>query len=76
MDRGRIKVGAGSLEEAGIPVDGPKFFAALKAAGTPSGLVIYPEAGRLQCNSRPDNYRKADAETAGGACSLVQEGAA
>ena len=40
-----------------------KFFAALKASGTPAELVVYPEAGHgFHADFRPDNYRKADAE--------------
>jgi acetyl esterase/lipase len=36
---------------------------ALKAAGTPSEFVVYPEAGHgFHADFRPDNYRKADAE--------------
>ncbi len=51
-------------KDAGVPVDQvEKFFAALKAAGTPAELVIYPEAGHgFHADFRPDNYRKADAE--------------
>jgi carboxymethylenebutenolidase len=51
-------------KDAGIPVDQvEKFFAALKAAGTPSELVVYPEAGHgFHADFRADNYRKADAE--------------
>ena len=68
MDRvAEIKVPVLGLyggKDAGIPVDQvEKFFAALKAAGTPSELVIYPEAGHgFSADFRPDNYRKADAE--------------
>ena len=68
MDRaGEIKVpvlGLYGAKDAGIPVDQvEKFFAALKAAGTPSELVVYPEAGHgFHADFRADNYRKADAE--------------
>jgi carboxymethylenebutenolidase len=70
MDRvSEIKVpllGLYGAKDAGIPVDQvQKFFAALKAAGTPSELVVYPEAGHgFHADFRPDNYRKADAEDA------------
>jgi len=68
MDRvGEIKVpvlGLYGAKDAGAPVaDVEKFFAALRAAGTPCELVIYPEAGHgFHADFRPDNYRKADAE--------------
>ncbi len=68
MDRaGEIKVpvlGLYGAKDAGIPLDQvEKFFAALKAAGTPSELVVYPESGHgFHADFRPDNYRKADAE--------------
>jgi carboxymethylenebutenolidase len=68
MDRvAEIKVpllGLYGAKDAGIPVDQvQKFFAALKAAGTPSELVLYPDAGHgFNADFRPDNYRKADAE--------------
>jgi len=70
MDRvGEIKVpvlGLYGAKDAGIPVDQvEKFFAALKAAGTPSELVMYPEAGHgFHADFRPDNYRKTDADDA------------
>ena len=42
-----------------------KYFAALKAAGTPAELVVYPDAGHgFHADFRADNYRKADAEDA------------
>ena len=68
MDRvGEIKVpvlGLYGAKDAGVPVaQVEQFFAALKAAGTPAELVIYPEAGHgFHADFRPDNYRKADAE--------------
>lgn len=68
MDRvGEIKVpvlGLYGAKDAGVPIaEVEKFFAALKAAGTPAELVIYPEAGHgFHADFRPDNYRKADAE--------------
>lgn len=68
MDRvAEIKVpvlGLYGAKDAGIPVEGvEKFFAALKAAGTPAELVVYPDAGHgFHADFRPDNYRKADAE--------------
>ncbi len=51
-------------KDAGIPVEPvEKFFAALKAQGTPAELVIFPEAGHgFHADFRPDNYRKADAD--------------
>ena len=70
MDRaGELKVpvlGLYGAKDAGIPVDQvEKFFAAVKAAGTPSELVVYPEAGHgFNADFRPDNYRKADSEDA------------
>jgi carboxymethylenebutenolidase len=59
-------LGLYGAKDAGIPVDGvEKFFAALKAAGTPAELVVYPEAGHgFNADFRPDNYRKADSEDA------------
>ena len=68
MDRvGEIKsplLGLYGAKDAGVPVaEVEKFFAALKAAGVPSELVMYPEAGHgFHADFRPDNYRKADAE--------------
>jgi carboxymethylenebutenolidase len=68
MDRAdEIKVpvlGLYGAKDAGVPVDQvEKFFAALKAAGTPAELVMYPDAGHgFHADFRPDNYRKADAE--------------
>lgn len=68
MDRvAEIKVPVLGLyggKDAGIPVEQvEKFFAALKAAGVPSELVVYPEAGHgFHADFRPDIYRKADAE--------------
>jgi len=51
-------------KDAGIPVDQvEKFFAALKAQGTPAEFVTYPDAGHgFHADFRPDSYRKADAE--------------
>ena len=69
MDRaGEIRVPVLGLyggKDAGIPVEqAEKFFAALKAAGTPSELVVFPDAGHgFHADFRPDNYRKADAES-------------
>ena len=68
MDRvGEIKMpvlGLYGAKDAGVPVaEVEKFFAALKAAGIPAELVMYPEAGHgFHADFRPDNYRKADAE--------------
>lgn len=68
MDRaGEIKVPVLGLyggKDAGIPVNQvEQFFAALKAAGTPSELVVFPEAGHgFNADFRPDNYRKDDSE--------------
>jgi carboxymethylenebutenolidase len=68
MDRvGEIRVpvlGLYGAKDAGVPIDQvEKFFAALKAAGTPAELVVYPDAGHgFHADFRPDNYRKADAE--------------
>ena len=70
MDRvAEIKVpvlGLYGAKDAGIPVDAvQKFFDALKAAGTPAELVMYPDAGHgFHADFRADNYRKADAEDA------------
>ena len=57
-------LGLYGAKDSGVPIaDVEKFFAALKAAGVPSELVIYPEAGHgFHADFRPDNYRKADAE--------------
>jgi len=57
-------LGLYGAKDAGVPIaEVEKFFAALKAQGTPSELVIYPEAGHgFHADFRPDNYRKADAE--------------
>lgn len=57
-------LGLYGAKDAGVPIaDVEKFFAALKAAGTPSELVVYPEAGHgFHADFRPDNYRKQDAE--------------
>ena len=72
MDRvAEIKVpllGLYGGKDAGIPVDQvEKFFAALKAAGTPSEVVIYPEAGHgFNADFRPDSYRKVDSDDAWG----------
>ena len=66
MDRvAEIKVpllGLYGAKDAGIPVDQvQKFFATLKAQGTPSELVIYPDAGHgFNADFRPDSYRKTD----------------
>ena len=51
-------------KDRGIPVDQvEKYFAALKAQGTPAELVVYPDAGHgFHADFRPDSYRKADAE--------------
>jgi len=68
MDRvAELKVpllGLYGAKDAGIPVDQvQKFFAALKAQGTPAELVVYPDAGHgFHADFRADNYRKADAE--------------
>lgn len=68
MDRAAdIKVpvlGLYGAKDAGVPIaEVEKFFAVLKAAGTPCELVIYPDAGHgFHADFRPDNYRKADAE--------------
>jgi carboxymethylenebutenolidase len=72
MDRvAEIKVpvlGLYGAKDAGIPAEQvEKFFAALKAAGTPAELVMYPDAGHgFHADFRADNYRKADAEDAWG----------
>jgi len=57
-------LGLYGAKDAGVPIaEVEKFFAALKAQGTPSELVVYPEAGHgFHADFRPDNYRKADAE--------------
>lgn len=68
MDRvNEIKMpvlGLYGAKDAGVPIaEVEKFFAALKAAGIPAELVIYPEAGHgFHADFRPDNYRQADAE--------------
>jgi carboxymethylenebutenolidase len=68
MDRvGEMKVpllGLYGAKDAGVPIaDVEKYFAALREAGVPSELVVYPEAGHgFHADFRPDNYRKADAE--------------
>ena len=51
-------------KDAGIPAEQvEKFFAALKAAGTPAEVVVYPEAGHaFHADFRADSFRKADAE--------------
>jgi len=64
---GEIKspvLGLYGAKDAGVPVaEVERFFAALKAAGTPAELVMYPEAGHgFHADFRPDNYRRADAE--------------
>ena len=70
MDRAaEIKVpmlGLYGAKDAGIPADQvERFFAALKAAGTPAELVMYPDAGHgFHADFRPDNFRQADAEDA------------
>jgi carboxymethylenebutenolidase len=57
-------LGLYGAKDAGVPIaQVEQFFAALKAAGIPSELVIYPEAGHgFHADFRPDNYRKLDAE--------------
>jgi len=57
-------LGLYGAKDAGVPIaQVEKFFAALKAQGTPAELVVYPEAGHgFHADFRPDNYRKADAE--------------
>jgi carboxymethylenebutenolidase len=57
-------LGLYGAKDAGVPIaQVEQFFAALKAQGTPSELVVYPEAGHgFHADFRPDNYRKADAE--------------
>jgi carboxymethylenebutenolidase len=68
MDRAaEIKVpvlGLYGAKDAGIPAASvEKFFDALKAAGTPAELVMYPDSGHgFHADFRADNYRKADAE--------------
>jgi carboxymethylenebutenolidase len=64
---GEIKspvLGLYGAKDAGVPAaQVEKFFAALKAQGTPAELVMYPDAGHgFHADFRPDNYRKADAE--------------
>lgn len=51
-------------KDAGIPVEQvEKFFAALKASGTPAEFVVYPDAEHgFHADYRPDSYRRADAE--------------
>ena len=57
-------LGLYGAKDAGVPAaQVEKFFAALKAQGTPAELVMYPEAGHgFHADYRPDSYRKADAE--------------
>lgn len=57
-------LGLYGAKDAGVPIaEVERFFAALKAAGVPSELVVYPDAGHgFHADFRPDNYRKADAE--------------
>ncbi|HQR22873.1 MAG TPA: dienelactone hydrolase family protein [Burkholderiaceae bacterium] len=57
-------LGLYGAKDAGVPIaEVEKFFAALKAAGTPCELVTYPEAGHgFHADFRADSYRKADAE--------------
>ena len=57
-------LGLYGAKDAGVPIaEVEKFFAALKAQGTPSELIVYPEAGHgFHADFRPDNYRKEDAE--------------
>jgi carboxymethylenebutenolidase len=57
-------LGLYGAKDAGVPIaQVEQFFAALKSAGIPSELVVYPEAGHgFHADFRPDNYRKADAE--------------
>ena len=68
IDRvGEIKtpvLGLYGAKDAGVPIaQVEQFFAALKAAGIPSELVVYPEAGHgFHADFRPANYRKDDAE--------------
>jgi carboxymethylenebutenolidase len=70
MDRvAEIKVpilGLYGAKDTGIPVDQvEKFFAALKAQGTPAELVVYPESGHgFNADFRPDSYRKVDSDDA------------
>jgi carboxymethylenebutenolidase len=70
MDRvADIKVpmlGLYGAKDTGIPVDQvEKFFAALKAQGTPSELVVYSESGHgFNADFRPDSYRKVDSDDA------------
>lgn len=68
MDRvGEFKtpvLGLYGAKDAGVPIaQVEQFFAALKAAGIPSELVVYPEGGHgFHADFRPNNYRKDDAE--------------
>jgi carboxymethylenebutenolidase len=57
-------LGLYGAKDAGVPIaEVEKFFATLKAAGLPSELVVYPEAGHgFNADFRPDNYRKDDSE--------------
>lgn len=57
-------LGLYGAKDAGVPAASvEKFFDALKAAGTPAELVMYPDAGHaFHSDFRPDSYRKADAE--------------
>jgi carboxymethylenebutenolidase len=57
-------LGLYGAKDAGVPIaEVEKFFAALKAQGTPSELVVYPDAGHgFHADFRPDNYREEDAE--------------
>jgi carboxymethylenebutenolidase len=57
-------LGLYGAKDAGVPIaQVEQFFAALKAQGTPSELIVYPEAGHgFHADFRPDNYRKVDAE--------------
>lgn len=59
-------LGLYGAKDTGIPAElAEKYFAALKAAGTPGELVMYPDAGHgFHADFRPDIYRKADAEDA------------
>ena len=57
-------LGLYGAKDAGVPAaEVDRFFAALKAQGTPAELVMYPDAGHgFHADFRPDNYRMADAE--------------